>query len=75
MIAIRGTLNLKDMDTDFSFMLGETRVPAFLYGTAWKEDDTERCVEAAPAAGFRGIDTANQQMSGRSKGCRYDQKN
>jgi diketogulonate reductase-like aldo/keto reductase len=33
----------------------------FLYGTAWKEDDTERCVRDALAAGFRGIDTANQR--------------
>ena len=35
--------------------------PSFLYGTAWKEDDTERCVVDALAAGFRGIDTANQR--------------
>jgi diketogulonate reductase-like aldo/keto reductase len=35
--------------------------PSFLYGTAWKEDDTERCVRAALAAGFRAIDTANQR--------------
>jgi len=35
--------------------------PTFLYGTAWKEDQTQRCVEAALAAGFRGIDTANQR--------------
>ncbi|HEY5925019.1 MAG TPA: aldo/keto reductase [Kofleriaceae bacterium] len=34
---------------------------SFLYGTAWKEDDTERCVGDALAAGFRGIDTANQR--------------
>jgi diketogulonate reductase-like aldo/keto reductase len=34
--------------------------PAFLYGTAWKESDTRRCVDEALAAGFRGIDTANQ---------------
>ncbi len=34
---------------------------SFLYGTAWKEDDTERCVRDALAAGFRGIDTANQR--------------
>jgi diketogulonate reductase-like aldo/keto reductase len=32
-----------------------------LYGTAWKEDATEECVVAALAAGFRGIDTANQR--------------
>ena len=37
------------------------RVPAFLYGTAWKEEATERLVLAALAAGFRGIDTANQR--------------
>jgi diketogulonate reductase-like aldo/keto reductase len=33
----------------------------FLYGTAWKEDDTERLVRLALDAGFRGIDTANQR--------------
>lgn len=37
-------------------------VPGFLYGTAWKEDDTQRCVEDAIEAGFRGIDTANQRV-------------
>jgi diketogulonate reductase-like aldo/keto reductase len=36
-------------------------VPRFLYGTAWKEDDTERLTGLALAAGFRGIDTANQR--------------
>ncbi|HVI01448.1 MAG TPA: aldo/keto reductase, partial [Enhygromyxa sp.] len=36
-------------------------VPAFMYGTAWKEDDTARCVADAIAAGFRAIDTANQR--------------
>ena len=35
--------------------------PSFLYGTAWKEEDTQRCVRDALAAGFRGIDTANQR--------------
>lgn len=37
------------------------RVPTFMYGTAWKEDDTRRCVRDALAAGFRAIDTANQR--------------
>lgn len=37
------------------------RVPRFLYGTAWKEDDTQRLVELAISQGFRGIDTANQR--------------
>jgi diketogulonate reductase-like aldo/keto reductase len=36
-------------------------LPALCYGTAWKEDATEACVTAALAAGFRGIDTANQR--------------
>jgi diketogulonate reductase-like aldo/keto reductase len=35
--------------------------PRFLYGTAWKEDETERLVGLALRAGFRGIDTANQR--------------
>jgi diketogulonate reductase-like aldo/keto reductase len=35
--------------------------PPILYGTAWKEDATETCVANALAAGFRGIDTANQR--------------
>ncbi len=38
-----------------------SRPPSLLYGTAWKEDDTERCVRDALEAGFRGIDTANQR--------------
>ncbi|MGE5184488.1 MAG: aldo/keto reductase family protein [Acidobacteriota bacterium] len=36
-------------------------IPPILYGTAWKEQATEGCVAAALAAGFRGIDTANQR--------------
>jgi diketogulonate reductase-like aldo/keto reductase len=36
-------------------------IPTFLYGTAWKEDETERLVGLAIDAGFRGIDTANQR--------------
>lgn len=37
------------------------RVPRFLYGTAWKEDETERLTALALRQGFRGIDTANQR--------------
>src|SRR5580704_11274327 len=37
------------------------RVPRFLYGTAWKEDATQRLTELALEQGFRGIDTANQR--------------
>jgi diketogulonate reductase-like aldo/keto reductase len=36
-------------------------VPAFLYGTAWKEGGTEELTRLALAAGFDGIDTANQR--------------
>jgi diketogulonate reductase-like aldo/keto reductase len=37
------------------------QAPGFLYGTAWKEDATERLTHLALEAGFRGIDTANQR--------------
>lgn len=37
------------------------KVPTFLYGTAWKENDTERLTELALTSGFLGIDTANQR--------------
>lgn len=36
-------------------------MPRFLYGTAWKEDQTRRLTELALRQGFRGIDTANQR--------------
>src|SRR5207248_6678621 len=36
-------------------------IPAFLYGTAWKEDRTAALTELAIRAGFRGMDTANQR--------------
>lgn len=37
------------------------KVPAFLYGTAWKEERTEELARLALVTGFRGIDTANQR--------------
>jgi diketogulonate reductase-like aldo/keto reductase len=37
------------------------RVPSFVYGTAWKEGETERLTRLALEAGFRGVDTANQR--------------
>jgi len=37
------------------------KVPTFIYGTAWKENDTTRLTRLAVEAGFRGIDTANQR--------------
>jgi len=36
-------------------------IPTFIYGTAWKEDATERLTRLALDAGFRAIDTANQR--------------
>ncbi|MDD5577724.1 MAG: aldo/keto reductase [Methylobacter sp.] len=36
-------------------------IPTFLYGTAWKEDQTEALTYAAVESGFLGIDTANQR--------------
>jgi diketogulonate reductase-like aldo/keto reductase len=42
-------------------MLSNMAIPAFLYGTAWKEERTAPLARAAVQAGFRGIDTANQR--------------
>ncbi|MBA3396828.1 MAG: aldo/keto reductase [Deltaproteobacteria bacterium] len=36
-------------------------VPAFCYGTAWKEERSERLTRLAIDQGFRAIDTANQR--------------
>lgn len=44
-----------------SITVGGVSVPRFLYGTAWKEEATQRLVGLAIAAGFRGLDTANQR--------------
>jgi diketogulonate reductase-like aldo/keto reductase len=34
--------------------------PGFIYGTAWKKDETKRLVKEALVAGFRRVDTAAQ---------------
>jgi diketogulonate reductase-like aldo/keto reductase len=47
--------------TDRTLLIEGVRVPRFLYGTAWKEDQTQRLTELALRQGFRGIDTANQR--------------
>src|SRR5271156_1635938 len=47
--------------TERALLIEGVRVPRFLYGTAWKEDETRRLVELALQQGFRGIDTANQR--------------
>ena len=36
-------------------------IEPFFYGTAWKEDNTQRLTKLALETGFRGIDTANQR--------------
>lgn len=36
-------------------------IPQFIYGTAWKENETQRLTELAITQGFRAIDTANQR--------------
>lgn len=41
--------------------LSSSLSPTFIYGTAWKEDETERLTRLAIDAGFRAIDTANQR--------------
>src|ERR1700744_2919374 len=46
---------------DRTLSIEGVRVPRFLYGTAWKEDETRRLTELALRAGFRGVDTANQR--------------
>lgn len=40
--------------------MSQRSIPAFMYGTAWKKDETSRLVELAVENGFRAIDTANQ---------------
>jgi len=47
--------------TERTMVIDGIRVPRFLYGTAWKEDQTQHLVELALGRGFRGIDTANQR--------------
>src|SRR5271168_3499063 len=47
--------------TGQNLSIAGVRVPRFLYGTAWKEDETQRLTELALQQGFRGIDTANQR--------------
>src|SRR6202030_3307490 len=46
---------------DRTLSIEGVQVPRFLYGTAWKEDETQRLTELALQQGFRGIDTANQR--------------
>jgi diketogulonate reductase-like aldo/keto reductase len=47
--------------SDRTLSIAGVQVPRFLYGTAWKEEQTQRLTEEALRQGFRGIDTANQR--------------
>ena len=47
--------------SDRILLIGGVRVPRFVYGTAWKEQETRGLTGFALRAGFRGIDTANQR--------------
>ncbi|MDX2251760.1 MAG: aldo/keto reductase [Nitrospira sp.] len=38
----------------------DVAIPSFMYGTAWKKEETTRLVLQAVEAGFTAIDTANQ---------------
>ena len=49
------------MDDARTIDIDGVTVPRLLYGTAWKEDATERLVTLALEQGFRGFDTANQR--------------
>ncbi|HVS40222.1 MAG TPA: aldo/keto reductase [Gemmataceae bacterium] len=47
--------------SDRTVRIDGVAVPRFLYGTAWKEEQTRRLAELALSQGFRGVDTANQR--------------
>ena len=44
------------------------KIPRFLYGTAWKEEQTTHLTGLALEQGFRGVDTANQRKHYNEKG-------
>jgi diketogulonate reductase-like aldo/keto reductase len=47
--------------TEHTLSIDGIHLPRFLYGTAWKEEETQKLTELALQQGFRGIDTANQR--------------
>src|SRR5262245_12976525 len=47
--------------SDRYFAIEDVYLPRLIYGTAWKESDTQPLTEQALRHGFRGIDTANQR--------------
>jgi diketogulonate reductase-like aldo/keto reductase len=55
------TMKPENPGGDQALLIDGVRVPRWLYGTAWKEDQTRPLTELALRQGFRGIDTANQR--------------
>ncbi len=41
--------------------VNQVQIPTFIYGTAWKENNTEEYTYNAIKSGFRAVDTANQR--------------
>lgn len=52
---------LNRQSTDRILVHRGVSVPTFLYGTAWKEAETDKLATLALESGFLGIDTANQR--------------
>jgi hypothetical protein len=46
---------------DCTLSIEGVRVPRFLYGTAWKDDERQRLTELALRQSFQGIDTASRR--------------
>jgi diketogulonate reductase-like aldo/keto reductase len=62
--AFRKEVIIHELETsmrDRTLSIDGMQVPRFVYGTAWKEDKTQRLTELALQQGFRAIDTANQR--------------
>jgi diketogulonate reductase-like aldo/keto reductase len=53
------TRNMK-FDSPTNTLLKALNKPPFIYGTAWKKDQTHALIQAALSAGFRAVDTACQ---------------
>ena len=53
-------MNAGDSSLSNSSLSSALKKP-FIYGTAWKEEETKRLTRLAIEQGFRGIDTANQR--------------
>jgi hypothetical protein len=49
------------LHADIENKLVHKMLPHFLYGTAWKEESTQKLTLLALKFGFTGIDTANQR--------------